>query len=52
MKHRFTIKELETMSDQEILLILVQERMSGTTNVYSPLNQRLGQIRNKLERSM
>lgn len=48
MSHRFTIKELEELTDEEILRIVVMDRQGTTTNVYSPLNKRLNNIYNRL----
>ena len=50
MKTRFTIKELEEFSDEEMMRICVMDRQSTTTNVYSPLNKRLNKIYGRLRR--
>ena len=39
---------LANMSDLELILSLISERKSSTTNPYSPLNQRLNTLANKL----
>jgi hypothetical protein len=50
MTHRYTIKELKELSDYEMLSWVVFDRQETTTNVYSPLNKRLEELRNKLNR--
>lgn len=50
MPFRYTIKELTELSDYEMLRRIVIDRQESTTNVYSPLNQRLNQLHRKLER--
>jgi len=47
-KHRFTIKELNTHSDQWVLMKLVADRIEDTTNPYTPFSERLRKIRNNL----
>jgi len=47
MKFRFTIEELNTKSDIDILKAILNERMSEL-NVYSPLYKRLTQLYAKL----
>ena len=39
--NRYTIKELESMSNRQLILSLIRERVNGLTNVYAPLSQRL-----------
>ena len=48
MKFRWTIKDLEENSDAVMLRAIVSERMSDL-NHYSPLNNRLRQLYNKLD---
>lgn len=48
MKFRWTMKDLEEMSDQEILIGLINERTSDL-NPYAPLYKRLCEIRKNLE---
>ena len=48
MVFRYTIKELETWSDYEMLARVVADRQDSTTNRYSPLNQRLDSLYVKL----
>jgi len=50
MPRRYTIKELKKLSDYELLYWIVHDRQESITNVYSPLNQRLDELRRKLER--
>lgn len=45
---RYTKQMLENMSDLELILSLISERKSSTTNPYSPLNQRLNALANKI----
>lgn len=47
MRFRFTIEELKNMSDTEVLLKLVRERMT-TLHPYSPLSLRLQHIEQNL----
>ena len=44
MKHRFTLKELETWTGNQIMKVLINERMSGL-NPNAPLARRLVQVR-------
>jgi len=48
MNFRWSIKELETMSDNEILRGLIAERTSEL-NPYAPLSTRLKKIYKKLD---
>ncbi len=48
MKFRWTIQELEELSDSRILRGIIAERMSEL-NCYSPLKERLQKLYNKLE---
>lgn len=50
MPHRYTIKELNTLTDYEILEWVIRDRMETTTNIYAPLYQKLSKIANKLEK--
>ena len=47
MNFRWTMKELEEKSDDEILRGLIVERQS-TLNMYAPLHKRLAEIYQKL----
>ena len=49
MRHRFTIKELDKMTDNEIFFQLCVDRQTTCTNIYSPLFTKLSQIRNRIE---
>ena len=49
MVYRYTMKELTEWSDYELLKRIIQDRQESTTNVYSPLNQRLNELHRKLE---
>lgn len=51
MNFRWTMKELETMSDNEILRGLITERTSDL-NPYAPLSSRLNQIYKKLDKTI
>ena len=46
--HRFTIKELETWSDRQILRIILMDRQESLTNVYSPLSGKIKELHDKL----
>lgn len=48
--HRFTLEDLEKMSDREILIMIVNERIGDCTNMYSPLPTRLRRISGRLDR--
>jgi len=48
MPHRYTIKELGSLTDYELLELIVRDRMESTTNAYAPLYQKLSEIANKL----
>ncbi len=48
MRHRFTIKELSEMSDDEIFCQLCVDRQTTCTNVYAPLFTKLSKIISKL----
>lgn len=50
MRHRFTIEDLKKMSDDEVIRILVNERINELTNPYAPLSERLQKIANSLDR--
>ena len=52
MKFRWTMKDLETKTDAEILRGLVQERQSELTNPYTPFAQRLAKIYDKLDKEI
>ena len=48
--NRYTIEELDTFSDYEMLFAIVKDRTESTTNAYSPLCKRLCILLGKLER--
>ena len=50
--HRFTIKEMEEFSELEILYQIVSDRLSTTTNIYSPLNKRLKNLLQTIQNLM
>jgi hypothetical protein len=50
MKHRWTMKELDEATDNQILLTLVNERLNDL-NPYAPLAVRLKKVRARLERA-
>lgn len=49
MPHRYTIDELEILTDYDLLDMIVQDREETTTNVYTPFCQRLKKLRTKLQ---
>lgn len=49
MRHRFTIQELEELTDLEIFRILCSERKSTCTNVYAPLYEKMKRLENSLD---
>ena len=48
MRFRWTIKELDKATDDEILRSIVVERQSDLSNAYSPFYKRLAEIKQKL----
>jgi len=46
--YRWTMKELENASDEQIILQCVRDRQSTLTNPYTPLCERLSKIIRKL----
>ena len=46
--HRFTMKELETWSDRQILRIILMDRKESVTNGYSPFSQKIDELHSKL----
>jgi len=50
MNYRWTMKELDENSDDEIILQCVRDRRSTCTNYYTPLCKRLQKIIWRLER--
>ena len=48
---RWTMKELEEKSDDEVLIGILSDRIFGLTNRYSPLARRLMSIREKMEKA-
>ncbi len=52
MKHRYTMEDLERLSDDELLRGIVSDRMDDCTNVYSPLYQKLTQLHEGLSKKI
>lgn len=52
MKHRYTMEDLERLSDNELLRGVVSDRMSDCTNVYSPLYEKLNELYSKLSKKI
>jgi hypothetical protein len=46
--YRYTIKELDTLTDRQFIQMVLRDRQESLTNCYSPLNQKIDKIRNKL----
>ena len=46
--HRWTMKELETWSDRQILRVILTDRKESLTNPYSPLSQKIDELHSKL----
>lgn len=46
---RYTIKELQELTDREFLNLVVLDRRSNLTNQYTPLYMRLTQLSGRLE---
>jgi hypothetical protein len=46
--HRFTMEQLKTWSDRQILRIILMDRQESLTNPYSPLAQKINELHNKL----
>jgi len=49
MPHRFTLEDTQTLSDNTILSILINDKLEKT-HPYVPLRDRLNLIRSKLEK--
>jgi hypothetical protein len=49
---RYTIKELKEFSDYRFIYWLIRDRQESTTNIYSPLNDRLANLQNKIEKEL
>jgi hypothetical protein len=49
---RYTIKELQDMTDREFIMAVLDERASKCTNVYAPLSQRIHATRTRLQYSL
>lgn len=49
MRHRFTIKELEELSDLEIFRILCWERQSTCTNIQAPIYKKMDRLIESLD---
>ena len=52
MRHRYTIKELDEWTDWEMFRMLIRERVTTTTNIYSPLNIRLGKLNRRVNKEI
>lgn len=48
MAHRYTIKQLEEWDDLFVMGMILSERKSQLTNMYSPLAQRIGKIQHNI----
>ena len=46
--HRWTIKELNTWSDRQILRVILTDRKESLTNPYSPLSQKIDELHTKI----
>ena len=51
MKFRWTMKELKEKTDDEFIIGLINERLSGL-NPYSPLANRLNDVYKKLDKKI
>lgn len=49
MKHRYSIKELSEMSDNEMLRAIIADRMGDCSNVYAPLHKKLSYLYDKID---
>ena len=52
MRFRWTMKDLNESTDNEILRSLIAERQSTCTNVYSPLSKRLAELYGKIDKNV
>ena len=50
MPHRYTMKELETLTDYELIALLIVDRKEKLTNPYTPLTERLNVLARKIEK--
>lgn len=50
MAKRYTIKELNELSDLELANLVIRDRQDSVTNTYSPLNQRLEKLKRTFEK--
>ena len=50
--NRYTIKKLESMSNRQLILSLIRERVNGLTNVYAPFSQRLLKLATWVEKNV
>lgn len=48
----YTIKELNDFSMARLLHCFLTERQSKTTNIYSPLNKKINQLKDWIEKDM
>jgi len=49
---RWTIKELNEISNKQLILRLINERRNTTTNMYAPLSRRLNELSGWVERNV
>lgn len=49
MRFRWTVKELNEISDVQFLRALCVERQSDCTNIYSPLYKKLSEIISRID---
>lgn len=47
---RLTIKQLETLTSKQLVLLCIYERQAKCTNVYSPVWQRLERLKREVEK--
>lgn len=48
--HRYTMKELDTWNDLQVIRRIIYDRQCSLTNRYAPLNQRLERILDKIDK--
>lgn len=48
MRRRWSIKALESLTDRDLVLSLIDERMSDCKNVYAPMYRRLVVARRRI----
>lgn len=50
--HRYPIKQLQEMSDNLLTRSIINERINGLTNPYSPLSERLNRLVNDIQKHL